>query len=138
MTTYEYNETLLTIAGIDALIGYLPYFSNKRARFGHPMRIDHGCVTYSSMTRKSQQFCDACYHYNFVQPFDWHAWVREHERLVFDGNDIENLSLGDIGRLLTSHMRGDRYCDQHLLKVMRSGQMRRILERLQHLRSNML
>jgi hypothetical protein len=138
MISDEYDETLITITGIDTLLGYLPYFSSKRARFGQPMRIDHGCTTFSSLTKKSQRFCNACYTHHFVQPFDWHAWSREHERLVFNGDAIEELCLADIGRLLTTHLRGDRYCDQHLLGVMRSGQMRRILKRLQQLRPDML
>jgi len=48
------------------------------------------------------------------------------------GNEhgIESADQKGIGQLLTAHIRGDRFNDGHLLHVMDSGQMDRILKRL--------
>jgi len=127
----DYDVSLLSRESIDALLAFLPYYRSKRARFGKPASIVQGCVYPSTLTRKSMRFIDACYKHSFVQSFDWQEWVRNRERLVSDGEGIERLCLADIGRLITVHIRSDRFCEGRLLKVMQSGQMARILTRLE-------
>ena len=131
----DYDVGLLTPARMDALLEFLPYFQNQRARFGKPPTVVDMVASPTIFTEKSLRFYDACYETRFVQPFDWSAWTSRHERLVFRGEGIENLALEELGRLLTTHVRGDRFNDGHLLEVMRSGQMGRILARLRQLRA---
>jgi hypothetical protein len=50
---------------------------------------------------------------------------------------IESLDLEGIRKLLTTHIRGDRFSDGHLLKMLRSNTITKILERLKVLREQM-
>lgn len=84
----------------------------------------------SILATKSNEFCQACYEHGFIQDFDWSEWSQSQQRLVSTGDGIEGLDLVNIGRLLTAHLRGDRFYDGHLLEVIRSGQMASILSRL--------
>lgn len=129
-----YTASLITREGIDALLQFLPYFSSKRPSFGSEASIHDGRVEPSVLGETSEEFWKACYKHNFVQDFDWGEWSQSRQPLISRGEGIEDLDLADIGRLITTHIRGDRFCDGHLLEVMRSGQMARILERLSVLR----
>ncbi len=133
MKDCEYDVSLITREGIDALLHFLPYFNDDRARFGTEVSITDGCIAPSILTPKSMEFYEACYEHNFVQDFDWGEWSQSRQGMVSCGEGIEDLDLAGIGRLLTAHIRGDRFCDGHLLGVMRSGQMAHILERLMEL-----
>lgn len=130
MKNSEYNASLITRQGIDALLEFLPYFGDKRNRFGRKTSGIGMTILPSTLTEKSTAFCEACYEHSFVQDFDWSEWSQSREKLISCGDGIEDLDLADIGRLLTAHCRGDHFCDGHLLEVMSSGQMGRILERL--------
>jgi len=107
----DYDVSLLSREGIDALLAFLPYFQDRSAELGEPVRVDAGCVCPAMLSEKSIEFCDACYKHGFVQSFDWQEWARNRERLVSDGEGIERLGLADVGRLITVHLRNDRFCD---------------------------
>jgi hypothetical protein len=136
MKDYKYEASLITKEGVDALLKFLPYFCNKRSRFGTQSKNIDMTVIPSTLTKKANDFYEACYEHKFVQNFDWGKWSQSQQSLVHNGVGIESLDLTDIGRLLMTHIRGDRFCDGHLLAVMRSGQIARILERLAVLREN--
>ena len=130
----EYDLKFLTLAGMDALLEFLPYFQNKRSRFGKEPDVENHVHRPSLLSKKAIQFIGLCETTHFIQPFDWGAWIQDHPRVANRGDGIEELSLEELGKLLTAHVRGDRFCDGHLLEVMRSGQMARLLERLLQLR----
>ncbi|MCC5846248.1 MAG: hypothetical protein JJU05_18525 [Verrucomicrobia bacterium] len=126
----NYEPSRITEKGIDALLIFLPYFRNINTCFGtQPDTIDM-TVLPSAFTEQSTAFYKACYDHNFVQDFDWGKWSQSKQGLINKGLGTEELNLADIGRLLTAHFRRDRFCDGHLLKVMQSGQIARILDRL--------
>jgi len=136
MKEQEYDSSVIRREGIDALLSFLPYYQNKRAHFGTAPRMIETSLHCSKLTRKSNDFYQACYENGFIQSFDWQAWSEANIELVVNGEGIESLSIEGIGKLITTHIRGDRFVDGHLLQVMKSGQMARILERLQVLRKS--
>ena len=64
--------------------------------------------------------------------FDWRSWQPTANEFL-NSEVIASASLDDICKLLTLHIRKDRFCDGHLLVVANSGQLYRILLRLQQL-----
>jgi len=133
MEASEYDASQITRKGVDTLLQFLPYFSDQRTSFGDDASVTDGWVEPSIVDRKASDFCDACYEHGFVQDFDWGEWSQGRQRMITTGEGIERLDLAGIGQLLTAHLRGDRFSDGHLLEVMRSGQMARILRRLERL-----
>jgi hypothetical protein len=65
------------------------------------------------------------------------AWSKENSDLVNSGIGIESLDLEAIRKLLTTHIRGDRFHDGLLLEVLRSKTITKILERLKAIRNQM-
>ncbi len=131
----DYNTNLITAEGIQALLDYIPYFESEH-NFGDYAEVEEGCIGCSILAEKASAFMHDCYDHHFVQDFDWPAWVDQNQTLARKGEGIETVDLETIGKLLTAHCRGDRFCDGHLLSVMENGQVLRILKRLETFMSN--
>jgi hypothetical protein len=65
----------------------------------------------------------------FIQPFDRMNW-REGEQLVDHPALLPRANLQTLRKLLTAHVRADRFTEGHLAGTFESGQMRMILERM--------
>jgi O-acetyl-ADP-ribose deacetylase len=81
------------------------------------------------------KFMDACYENGMVLSFDWGAWSDEARRYMKDPQLVMSASLDTCLKLITTHLRAERFCDGHLEEVLRSGHITVILRRLQQLRS---
>ena len=136
MATDEYDIQLITTKDIAALLGFLPDFEPEQ-HFGEPATCDRGQMGCAVLTDKAQAFAQACYKHNFVQSFEWMLWAEDNETLVAEGDGIEHLDLLGIGKLLTTHVRGDRFNDGQLLNMMENGCIAKILRRLQELQGAM-
>lgn len=79
------------------------------------------------------EFMDACYENGMVLSFDWGAWSDEAHRYMTDPELVMSASLTTCKKLLTTHLRAERFCDGHLERVLRSGHVTAVLKRLQHL-----
>ncbi len=77
------------------------------------------------------QFMHACYENGMVLSFDWGAWSDEAHRYMKDPQLIRAASLKTCMKLLTTHLRAERFCDGHLEDVLRSGHITAVLRRLQ-------
>lgn len=75
--------------------------------------------------------------YGFVEPFDWPAWHTEAQRYYSNPREIETANLSVLQKLVTIHLRKERFCEGHLDTVLRSGHMVAILRRLRVLLDEM-
>ncbi|HEX8172019.1 MAG TPA: DUF6508 domain-containing protein [Thermoanaerobaculia bacterium] len=70
----------------------------------------------------------------FVEPFDWGSWVQEQAAgLLDDPAALDAADLDTLRRLVTAHIRMDRFADGHLDEVLASGYMDRAIERARQL-----
>jgi hypothetical protein len=65
--------------------------------------------------------------------FDWPDWQGEAARLSADSSLMDRADLETIRRLLTTHIRKDRFCQGHLASVCESGHIVAALKRLKEL-----
>lgn len=72
------------------------------------------------------------YNARIVYSFDWPEWQAEAERLYRDKKALQVASLADLRRLLTTHVRKDRFCEGHLDAMLRTGHLLAILEQVAH------
>lgn len=89
------------------------------------------CAIYSS---EVEEFQTALYDHKFIQSFDWGAWQEEAVRYLNDPHLLAEADLNACIKLLTTHVRKERFCEGHLASVIQSGHVFAILERLQQLR----
>jgi hypothetical protein len=77
------------------------------------------------------EFTKACYGNAFVQPsFDWPAWAKEARRYMADPALVASARLATCIKLITAHLRYERFCDGHLHSVFESGHLTAVLRRL--------
>ena len=124
-------------AGIAAITVFLPLFEAIAPDdFAHlvgstdvPGEIPFmGHLEYHPAVYK---FIDACYENGMVLSFDWEAWSEEARRYMGDPQLVMAAGLNTCMKLLTTHLRAERFCDGHLEGVLRSGHIIAILRRFQ-------
>lgn len=71
----------------------------------------------------------AMYTRNITIVFDWGAWQNEARRFL-DADVLARASLEEVRRLLTLHVRKDRFVDGHLGGMVQCGHIAALLRRL--------
>jgi O-acetyl-ADP-ribose deacetylase len=74
------------------------------------------------------------YKHHWVIPFDWPAWHQEAVRYRENRGMISGADLETLRKLLTTHVREDRFAEGHLSSAFKSGEIVAILRRLKELR----
>ncbi len=67
--------------------------------------------------------------------FDWMPWEAQAYRFVNDPSLLQQADVATLARLLTAHLRADRFTEGHLAKMVEMGHIMRILQRIEQLRS---
>jgi hypothetical protein len=70
----------------------------------------------------------------FVQSYDWGTWQPEAERIFHNPPLLETADLETCVKLITLHVRKDRFCSGHFGEMVASGHLAAILRRLDVLR----
>lgn len=73
---------------------------------------------------------------NFLQPFDWGRWQSTAEKIVREPARLSKASLKTCAKLITLHVRKDRFCGGHFGEMVRCGHITAILRRLAQLRKD--
>lgn len=76
------------------------------------------------------RFMDACYKNGFVVKFDWEHWEAEALALESDPARLQNADRATLRRLLTWHVRQNRFARTHLASKIASGHILALLRRL--------
>jgi hypothetical protein len=79
-------------------------------------------------------FVKALYDHGWAVPFDWPGWQEEVERLVESPEGVTDADAATIRRLLTLHVRKDRFCEGHLAEMLENGHILALLRRLREIR----
>jgi len=116
----------------NAVLEYLSYFKDKSNSF---YTIEKGNF-YDPFRYRSKvyQFLDVLYKHNFIIVFDHPRWQPEAIKYVENPKLIESVDILTIRKLLTLHVRKERFCSGHLAAVIDTGHLLKILERLKELK----
>src|SRR5438876_7945397 len=79
----------------------------------HDGVITMGYITYSP---EVERFIEALYAEGFVVPFDWGSWQDAAWRYVNQPDLLKDADLDALRKLLTLHVRKDRFVEGHLPK----------------------
>jgi hypothetical protein len=117
---------------IKAIVLFLPIFKSEDFQFGH-WTSEKGVFPYFTLSREAHDFYKALYDNGWIIPFDWGSWQDEAVRYVNDEKLLEEADLETLRKLLTTHVRKERFCEGHLDCMFACGHITAILERLQQL-----
>ena len=79
-------------------------------------------------------FVQTLYALGFIVDFDWMGW-RDAETYMQNGELLSRASLEICVKLLTGHVRNDRFSEGHLSQVISSGHILAILRRLESIQA---
>lgn len=117
---------------IDEVLEFLPAFESPGYKFGE--WADAGYFSYSP---EVDDWIRALYEQNFFLTFDWTRWKEEAQRYRSEPGALETADLLTLRKLLTTHVRADRFVEGHLASVLESGHVTAILRRLKQIRGQM-
>lgn len=86
--------------------------------------------------RGVQALVMAFYENGFIVGFDWTSWQEEAERYWLDPEAVANADLTTVRRLITTHVRKDRFVEGHLAAAFEEGHIRALLARLEVIRQS--
>ena len=126
----SYDVNLITAVSIQTLTEYLPYFEDKNADFGTFTSVEDGQLVPAQLAEQAQAFVNDCHTHHFLQEFPWETFRIPAEKMMHDDGALATASLEDIGKLITVHIRKNDKVDSHLLSMMKSGHIAKMLVRL--------
>jgi len=118
---------------LDAILRFLPVFERPDYVFGE-WHSSEGQLPYYSMSRETRTFVKALYDQQIIFSFDWTSWQEETERYVSAPETLETTDLLVLRKLLTTHVRKDRFIEGHLASMLECGHITAILRRLKEIR----
>lgn len=134
------NLALISPDCIDKVVLFMPKLQSipaaDIARWGSGEGTDGALElslepTYHPVIRELMQSLNENH---FVQPFDWPRWQPTAEAIFREPGRISKASLETCIKLITLHVRKDRFSGGHFGEMVRSGHVSAILRRLAELR----
>lgn len=121
---------------LDAILRFLPIFERPGYVFGE-WHYPPGRFPYCSTSSEVNDFDKALYKAGLVLSFDWPSWQLEAQRYYTDPDVLETADLLTLSKLLTTHVRKDRFVEGHLVSMLECGHITAILRRLKTIREEM-
>jgi ADP-ribosyl-[dinitrogen reductase] hydrolase len=125
---FWHSDPVLTPDNIDAVLKFLPTLTQTDFSIGEWITQEGG-FPYFDYTNEVLDFIKALSANGFIQPFDWMNWW-EGEQLVNNPSLVKKAGLQTLRKLLTAHVRADRFSEGHLAAMLESGHIVMILKRL--------
>jgi len=116
-----------SIKSIRRILKFLPIFDDPVFEFTRP-DPDGGWDQWEAP--ELDQFVSELYNIDFLIQFDWPDWQDEAVRFYQEPDLLEQADLTTIRKLLTLHVRKDRFSNGHLSAMFENGHIQKILRRL--------
>lgn len=126
-------------ARIDAITQYLPALEPPRVAGnwagGVPEADGTRILPWFRHEDEVLAFMQSCIDNGWVQVFEWHGWQETAERKYFPETPLlRRARVKTLQRLLTLHLRKDRFVEGHFAAMVEAGHIAAILRRLQEIR----
>ena len=127
---------MITVEGLDRVLAYLPVFERQPGEL-YEVNLDVSLLNPYSYAPEVDQFIQALYQEGLVIQFDWTIWQQQAEEFINHPERVKTADLVTIQKLLTTHVRAERFCSGHLAHTIQTGPLLVILNRLAEIRSHM-
>ncbi len=126
--TFWHSDPPLTAYNIQAVLKFLPVFEQSDFSTGEWV-TQEGILPYINYSSEVLDFITALSGNGFIQPFTWMNW-EEGRQLVNNPALLQKGDLQTLRKLLTAHVRADRFSEGHLAAMFESGHITMILRRM--------
>lgn len=121
---------------LDAVLKFLPIFEQPGYVFGE-WHNPAGKFPYYSMSPEVSDFIQTLYAQEIIISFDWPSWQEEAARYLSHPGAVGQADLLTLRKLLTLHVRQDRFVEGHLAHMLKDGHITALLRRLNKIREEM-
>ncbi|OGG05272.1 MAG: hypothetical protein A3F83_12925 [Candidatus Glassbacteria bacterium RIFCSPLOWO2_12_FULL_58_11] len=118
-----------------AVLDFLPVFENPDFVSGR-LALKPGELPLWNYNDKLLAFIKVLYDNRWITDFDWTEWQAEARKYWEEPGLIAEADVTSLRRLLTLHVRKDRFCDGHLAAAVEQGQIAAILKRIAELKES--
>jgi hypothetical protein len=124
-------------ARIDALLGFADGFAAPDFVPGTFVRAPDRTLSIK-YDEAVNDFLDSLHKYGWISSrFDWPKWQETAREYVELPEKLQSADLQTIQKLLTTHVRKDRFCEGHLYSMFANGHIVAVLRRLQVLQATL-
>jgi hypothetical protein len=116
---------------IDAVLAFIPLLTAPDFKFGE-WQTPEGQFPQYIFNEESNRFINALGKLTFA--FDWPAWKDEAIVLIENHDALKRADLLTLRKLITTHLRAERFNEGHLAAQFENGHLLGILERLKEVR----
>jgi hypothetical protein len=124
---------VLTIENIDSVLAFLPVFERPGFSAGEIVS-EKGKCPYVDYSPDVHAFIRTLYDCGWIRLFDWGSWQNEAIRYFGDSSQLDSADLNTLSKLLTLHVRKERFCEGNLFAMIENGYIVAILKRLRTIR----
>lgn len=129
---HEHHEpTLDDLATVAAMVAEIEAIKTRPAEWSSGERGADGSLQmpFATYAPAVERLLRAIYEHNLIISFDWTAWEAEAQRFL-DPAVANTASVEDIRRLLTLHVRKERFVEGHFAEMISNGHIGVVLRRL--------
>jgi O-acetyl-ADP-ribose deacetylase len=123
-------STEITRKNLEGILAFVKLFTNKEAKLydiqTKPLTFEPYCYS-----KEFHQFITFLYQENFIISFDWLAWQQQADSFVTNPELLTVADISTLQKLLTTHIRKERFCSGHLAAMIDNGHLLLIFQRLQ-------
>lgn len=124
----------ISLQKLDPILKFLDIFSQDGYQFGEWVTVS-GHPPYFSYHPDVRAFIAALYKEKVIISFDWMSWGDEAQRYQLDSEALAKVNLLTLRKLLTTHVRADRFTEGHLATMLENGHIVAVLRRLKQIRA---
>jgi len=136
-----WNQALITKAGFERVTSFIPRLESlpaeevvpwpelQKTPDGRGIVLPPGPDYHPDVIA----LMDALNECGFVQSFDWPAWKPEAEKFISTPQLVRGADIETCIKLITTHIRAERFSDGHFAEMVRVGHILEILRRLAQL-----
>ena len=136
---YEQVAEVNSVTGkqIDSILPFLDRFEEAGFSAGN-WNNEPGQMPWFHFGELVMEFIQVLYDNDWVTPqFDWGEWQESATRYIESREMVESVDAVTIQKLLTTHVRADRFCEGHLGAMFENGHIVAILRRLKVIRDGL-
>ena len=89
---------------------------------------------FCNYSREVNEFQRVLYGESFIINFDWPQWQDKAEQFYSKPELLNTADMLTLQKLLTTHIRKDRFCEGHLACVLKDGHITAILRQLKQIK----
>lgn len=127
----------ITLKNINAVLAFSALFESQNAKLAQ-VEIETSYLAPYSYFKDICSFIKTLYEENFIICFDWVDWQKEAKSLIDNPSLLNLADISTIQKLLTTHVRQERFSSGHLVKMIDNGHILAIMKRMAVIKIDML